>query len=110
MPYTTVREAMAHLNERWPKARVTGSLLYVLSDGLPEDVTHVHVLFDAGTPTIVEGPLENPDAIVNMTAANFIGMANGTYIVPLGWMNGSFRVSGPNTTLVRSLHLSRIRG
>ncbi len=107
MAYETVREAMSHLTEKWPRNRGTGIVQYTLTGSIEGDLSQIHVVFEDGVPTVFEGPAEDPDADIQVSATNFIGMCNGTFDVQRGWMTKAFVVTGRNVSFVRNLRVTR---
>ncbi len=106
--YTTVRETLTALNSRWPAhliADVNGVLQYELSEAPDGDLSQLYVVFVNGVSTVHEGAVEEPDATMWMTAADYVGKVNGTTNMGSAFMTGKLKVTG-NSVMVRRLFMA----
>ena len=97
MAITSARDAVDTLGDRWSPDKVGDHsfvVQFVLDNPLPGDINRVHVIFDKGTPTILEGQHPSPELTIQVQAADFVAMTNGDFNMDRGAMTGKIKVSG----------------
>jgi putative sterol carrier protein len=109
MAITSARDAVDELGDRWNPARLpdlVAVVQYELSDPLPGDTDRVHVVFDRGTTTVVEGQHPSPSTTIRMKAADFVAMTNGQFDMGRAVMTRAIKIVG-NLGVARRMALAR---